>query len=534
MKQSGQSLQELCNLAVAGRLSRRDFMTRAGALGVSVLAAQQLLADTAAAQTPNIGGLLRVGSPGGATTDSLDPATITDATAQLVSRGLLRNTLLGSDANSRLVPELAESWDVSSDVATWTFNLRRGAEFHNGKSLTAEDVVESLNHHRGAGSESAAKALLEQVDEIRADGKDKVVVVLKDGNADFGVIMSDYHLTIQPAGTANFEEGVGTGPYILEDWEPGVRMQGRRNPNYFLEGKPHFDEVHVIVINDVTARTNALQTGEIDFMSRCERKTAHLLERNPNVQVFQTNGTKHYTIPMHVDVAPFDNVDVRLALKYGINRQALVDTVLLGYGAVGNDHPIAPSVPFYADLPQWEYDPDMARFHLKKAGYDRLQVALSTSDAAFAGAVDAAVLYQEQASKANIDINVVREPSDGYWDNVWLVKPWCFCFWSGRQTVDWMFSTAYTDPASTPWNDTRWNNDRFNRLLVAARKELDENKRRDMYAEMQMLCRDDGGTVVPLFAADVQAAHADLRHGPVIGADWEMDGMKVAERWWWA
>ena len=534
MKHSESPLQALCAQTVAGRLSRRAFMTRAAALGITAAAAQHLLTETAAAQTPKIGGLLRVGSPG-STTDSLDPATLTDAMTQLSSQGLLRNTLVGNDESSRLIPELAESWEVSRDAATWMFQLRRGVEFHNGKSLTAEDVIDSINHHRTEDSTSAAKSLLQQVQDIRADGKDKVIITLQDGNADFGFVMSDYHFTVQPAGTTDFEDGMGTGPYILENWEPGVDLSCTRNPNYFRTGKPHFDEVRILCINDVTARTNALQTGEIDFMPRCELKTVHLLERNRDLQVIQTNGTRHYTIPMHVDTPPFDNVDVRLALKYGIDREAVLRIILQGYGSVGNDHPIASSVPFHAaDLPQREYDPEQARFHLKRAGFDRLAVDLSVSDAAYAGAVDTAVLYQEQASKANIDINVVREPSDGYWDNVWLVKPWCFCFWSGRPTVDWMFTQAYADPAFTPWNDTRWNNPRFNELLIAARKELDEAKRRDMYYEMQTLCRDDGGTVVPLFASDLQAASAKLRHGETIAANWEFDGMKIAERWWWS
>ena len=528
------SLQQLCDLVVKGRLSRRDFMTRAIALGVSSLAAQQLLTETAAAQTPKIGGLLRIGSPGGSTTDSLDPATITDAVGQLTSFGLLRNTLVGIDVDSKPIPELAESWDVSDGGAKWVFKLRKGVEFHNGKSLGTEDVIESINSHRAEDSGSAAKSLLDQVEDVRADGKDTVVFTLKDGNADFGFILSDYHLTIQPAGTTNLDDGVGTGPYVLESWEPGVRAEAKRNPNYFREGKPHFDEVHVLTINDVTARTNALQTAQVDVIARVELKTVHLLERNSDVQIIRTDGTRHYTLPMHVDTAPFDNIDVRLALKHGMNRQVMVDTILRGYGSVGNDHPIASSMPFYAKLPQREYDPDKARFHLKKAGYDRLSVDLSTSDAAFAGAVDMAVLYQEQATGANIDINVVREPQDGYWDNVWLQKPWCFCFWSGRPTVDWMFSTAYADPANTPWNDTRWDNARFNELLVLARKELDETKRAAMYEEMQLICRDDGGTLVPLFASDLGAANVNLRHGPKVGASWEFDGHKIAERWWWA
>lgn len=526
-----QLLQKMCDQISKGHLSRRDFMVRATALGVSGFVVQQMLADTAAAQTPKIGGLLRVGAPGASTDDSLDPATLDD-TFDILPCFLLRNNLVDIDEYSRPVPGLAESWDVSADVATWTFNLRRGIEFHNGKTMDATDVIESMNHHRGDDSTSSAKVLFNQVAELRADGKDKVIFELKDGNADFPVVLSSYQLLVVPAGTTNFDDGIGTGPYILESWDPGVRMECRRNPNYFREGKPHFDEVHVLGINDVTARTNALQTGEIDIMSRCELKTVHLLERNPDLQVFQVSGTKHYTAPMHVDAAPFDDLDVRTALKYGIDRQAMLDTILAGYGSLGNDHPIASSMRFYAKLPQTEYDPDKARFHLKQAGYERLPVTLAAADAAFAGAVDMAVLYQEQAAKANIDINVERVPSDGYWDNVWLKKPWCTAFWSGRPTEDLMFSSAYA--AGAAWNDTRWTNPRFNELLLAARKELDDNRRGDMYAEMQMLCREDGGALIPVFANDVQAAHADLRHGSQIGSNLELDGAKVAERWWWA
>ena len=530
-----QSLQTLCNLAVAGRLSRRDFMIRSAALGVSAFAAQQLLAKTAAAQTPKIGGLLRVGSPAASTDDSLDPATLDDTFDILSCFGLLRNNLVDINEYHQPEPGLAESWEASADVATWTFKLRQGVEFHNGKTMTAEDVVDSLNYHRGEESESSAKNLVDQVEEIRADGKNTVVFQLKDGNADFPVVLASYQLLIFPSGTrgAEFDKGIGTGPYMLQHWDPGVRMEGVRNPNYFRSGKPHFDEVHVIGINDVIARTGALQTGEIDIMSRCDVKTVHLLERHPDVQVFQVTGTKHYTAPMHVDKAPFDNVHVRQAIKYGIDRQAVLDTILLGYGSLGNDHPIAPSMRFYNDnLPQTAYDPDKARFHLKQAGMSSLDVDFAVADAAFAGAVDTAVLFQEHAAKAGININVDRVSEDGYWNDIWLVRPWCMCFWAGRPTEDLMFSSAYE--AGADWNDTRWANPRFNQLLVAARKELDEDKRRDMYHEMQMLCRDDGGAIVFSFAADVQAANAKLHKPEQVAANWEFDGHKVAERWWWA
>ncbi len=511
--------------------SRRDFLARTSAMGLTLAAAGMVVGREAWGQAPKKGGRLRLGLAGGSTTDSLDPATITDTMVLCLSMGQLRNCLVEIDAQSNPIPELAESWEPSADASVWRFNLRRGVEFHNGKSLEAEDVIASFNHHRGEDSKSAAKSLLKTVKSIKADGVNTVVFELTEGNAEFPFITSDYHLTIQPAG-ADLSQGIGTGGYILQDFEPGVRARTKRNPNYWKAGRAHFDDIEIIAIADVNARTNALKTGEIDVMNRSELKTVHLLKRTPGLQVLQTNGTKHYTLPMHMDVKPFDNNDVRLALKHAIDRAALLKTVLRGYGTVGNDHPIGRSQRYFArDLPQREYDPDKAKFHLKKAGLDRLKIQLSAADAAFEGAVDSAVLYKEHAAPAGIDIEVVREPQDGYWDNVWLKKPFCMCFWSGRPTSDWMFTTAYA--AGAPWNDSHFNHDQFNALLKAARAELEDDKRRQMYAEMQQIVRDEGGTIIPMFAADVFGASDKLRFGD-LAANGELDGGKIAERWWWA
>ena len=157
-------------------------------------------------------------------------------------------------------------------------------------------------------------------------------------------------------------------------------------------------------------------------------------------------------------------------------------------------------------------------------------MAARLADTAFEGAVDAAVLYREHAKAAGIDIKVVREPNDGYWSNVWLKKSWVGSYWGGRPTEDWVFSQIYSSGAD--WNESRWENERFNKLLVEARGELDSAKRRVLYVEMQRLVRDEGGSVIPLFMAYTHAASIDIGLPDQLANNWELDGHKNAERWW--
>lgn len=509
-------------------MSRRTFAQGAAATGL-VLG----LAPRSIAAAPKKGGLFRLGVSGGSVSASLDPATYGTSTTQI---GMLAvcNSLCEVDHTGNVVPELAESWETSPDARVWTFRLRKGIEFHNGKPLTAEDVVASYNHHRGEDTKSGAKTILSGVKDIRTDDPYTVVFELESGNADFPFVTTDYHLLVFPSdeGRIDWRSGVGTGGYRLVEFEPGIRMVLKRHPDYWKENRAHFDDVQMININDSTARTNALAAGDVDAINNVDVKTVHLLKRRPGVEIDEVTGTQHYTMPMFTDVAPFEDVNVRLALKYAIDRQALVDTVLSGYGRVGNDSPITPANRFFNDeMEQRTYDPDRAKHHLKKAGHDTLTVDLHASDAAFTGAVDTAVLFQEHAAKANITVNVIQEPQDGYWSNVWLKKPFVMSYWNGRPTEDAMFSLAYA--AEAPWNDAHWKNERFNELLVAARAELNEDKRREMYYEMQEIVKDDGGTIIPMYASYVYAHSDRVAHGP-LAANRALDGWKAIERWWMA
>ena len=475
-----------------------------------------------------------MGLNGANTSDSWDGRTHSDAFMINCGHGCVFDCLTEVGPDGQLRGELAESWEASADAKTWTFKLRQGVTFHNGKSFGADDVLESLAMHTAEGAKSAAEPIVSAIAEMTKLGDYEVQFVLNDGNADFPFLLSDYHLIMFPAGQVDeaIAKGIGTGLYRVESFDPGVRFVGKRVDSHYKDGSAGwFDEIEYIAINDASARSNALMTGQVDAINRIEFKTEALMRANPNVTIFEVTGNQHYTLPMLSTVAPFDDLNVRLALKHSVNRQELVDKILQGHGKVGNDHPIGPANQYYAeDLPQLEIDIDKAKFHMKEAGLSTLKVDLNVSDAAFNGAIDTAQLYQASAKAAGIEINVVQEPADGYWSNVWLKKPWCASYYSGRATEDWMFATAYE--AGVPWNESQWDDPRFQELLFQGRKELDSAKRRVIYHEMQEILSTRGATVIPMYANYVDAASSKLAHGPDIGNNFQMDGSRMAERWW--
>lgn len=511
--------------------TRRTVLSGLAGAGLAAGTPGLLGMGQALAATPQRGGHYRVGIHEGNTTDSLDPLK-TNGVCMIQLNHTIRNYLTEIAADNTVIPELAESWDVSDDATTWVFDIRQGVEFHNGKMLTARDVVDSLNYHLREGSESPAKPLLAGVTSIAEDGEMRVRIDLSEGNADLPYILTDYHFVILPSdGEGGLDtSGVGTGGYVLKSFKPGERMEMERNPNYFKPDRAHFDQVTFLVINDSNARTSALLTGEIDVDSQVDAKTLAFLQRDDRVMIDNVPSGAHGTIPMHVDKAPFDNVDVRLALKHAIDRQDIVDKVMGGAAVVGNDHPIGPSMPYHADLAQRAYDPDKARFHLKKAGMEGLSVSLSASDAAFPGALDMAALFQASAKTAGIDIRITRKAADGYWSDVWLKDPFCVASWGARPTPHIMFSLAYM--GGSDWNESKWDNARFNALLGQAKSELDDGKRGALYAEMMQLCRDDGGTIVPFFTNRVSTRGKTVRHPGQISGNWQLDGARSAERWW--
>lgn len=515
-----------------GRISRREFMGRtlAASAGASL---GGLLPAMALAEEPKKGGYARFGMSDASQQDSANPATWPASFTETVFNGSMCNNLTEITPEGKIVGDLAESFEPADNAKKWIFKIRKGVTFHNGKPLTMEDIIQSYQYHMAPDSTSGARSVLGQVESIAADGPDTIVFTLKFGSADFPFITADYHLAIMQAkegGGINWEQMIGTGAFILENFEPGVSAKMTRNPNYHKNNKPYFDEVEFIGINDWTARLNALTTGEVDVIGDLDLRNIPLIERNPDLTVDRVGALRHWTFDMDTSVAPYNDPNVRMALKYAMDRDEIVKKVFLGEAKKGNDNPVAEIVPFYANpAPQHDYDIEKAKDYLKKAGLTSLTADLSCADGAFPGAMEAAALYKEQAAKAGITINIIREAEDGYWDNVWLKKPFNASDWYGRPTCDWVLSVGYA--ADAAYNNTHWKNDRFNELLVSARAETDQAKRAQQYAEMQQILHDDGGVITVGFANYTYARSKKIGTGAIGGA-LPSDNLRMAERWW--
>jgi peptide/nickel transport system substrate-binding protein len=520
-------LKYLSRRAATGLLTRREFVGRAGALGLSAVAATTMLSSAVRAAGPQKGGTFRMGLQGGSTTDSMDPALATNTVAVALIR-MWGEPLVELTDDGGLEGKVAESFEASADAKTWTFTVRQGITFSNGQEVTAADVAATLDRHSGEDTKSGALGLLRDIKDVRVDGRN-VVIELNNANADLPYLMSDYHLIIQPNGGKDAPDAaIGTGPYVMKSIDMGVRFVCEKNPNYWGD-LGNAETIELVVINDNTARVAALQSGQVDLIDRVPPRTAGLVARAPGVTVASTAGPGHYVFISHVNTAPFDNPDLMMALKYGINRQEMVDKILFGYGTVGNDTPINAAYPMFTEMEQREYDPEKAAHFFKKSGHDG-SVLLRTSDNSFPGAPDAAALFQQSLAGAGIELEIKREPNDGYWSEVWNNKPFCTSYWGGRPTQDQMFTTAYLSTAD--WNDTRYKNEQFDQLLIAARAELDLAKRTQMYADMSTMVRDGGGLICPMFN-DFIDAYTETVGGWVEGvAGFSMMNGYAAQRMW--
>ena len=491
-----------------GKMTRREFVGRTTAMGLSAGLAGALFSKAALAEEPKKGGVLRLGITGGESTQTLDPALSASPNPYMILN-TWGETLVSVDPSGALDMRLAEEVSSNADATEWKFKIRAGVEFHGGGTVTAEDVVATLKRHTDENSQSGALGIVQGISEMSAEG-DMVTLKMVSANADLPFLIADYHLNIQPGGGVdNPAAGIGTGAYKVVSNEPGVITTFERFANYWDSSRGHADAVEILTINDDTARTAAIQSGQVHLINRVDPKIVALVAGDQNVVIERAAGPGHYVFIMHCDKAPFDNNDLRMALKMAINRGEMVEKILGGFGSPGNDFPINAAYPLFDDsIPQREYDAAAAAEYYKKSGHDGSPIILRAAPGAFPGAVDAANLFAASANAAGIPLQIKLEPDDGYWSNVWNVEPFCASYWGGRPVQDQMYTTAYLSTAE--WNDTKFKNAKFDELLLAAKGELDQAKRKGIYSEMAHILRDEGGLILPMFNDWVEGRRAEV------------------------
>lgn len=494
----------------AGEINRRRFIMSALGAGVTMPTAMSL-ASRAEARVPKQGGRLRYGTGFGSVTDSLDPGFAANqmTVAMAFARG---NCLVEISRKGELIPELARCFEVSGDGRRWEFELRRGVTFHDGKPLTAEDVAATLRHH--ARGPSTAANLLDEVSGLRAEDAHRIVIDLAAPNFEFAWRLADHRLIVLPA-----EDGAvdpfgpnGTGGYVQTGFEPGRRATFRRNPDYWKAGAAHFDEVEIVALPDTGLRQNAVMTGDVDVIDDVDPRAAALLGRVPTLEILEVEGGQHYALPMRLDVAPFDNPDLRRALKHAIRRDDMVERVLLGHGSAGFDVPVRN----VAGLSSCPFDPDQAAFYYRRSGHSG-PVRLAVNRVAFPGAVEAAKLVAASAREAGILVEVSEGASEG----------WAAARGSERPSRDWM-------AAMTPGDGAAARNAGFDALVRAARGEADAGHRHALFGDAFALTQQHGGHIVALWANDIHAHNRRLAHEPAVGTDRCGDGGRIAERWWYS
>jgi peptide/nickel transport system substrate-binding protein len=482
-------------------LTRRQLMAEAARLGVALPFAVSVLAatGTARAADPTPGGQLRIGFKTGTANDTADPAKSYHAGDHARMRQLY-NTLTGTGPDLVPRPELAERWEADESGQRWKFFLRKDVQFHDGRPLRAADAVYSLRRLLDPAVASPYRSLVAPVvdaDAISADGDSTVLINLKAPYADLPSLLANYNVGIVPENFTAFDHAVGTGPFKLKEFKPGISTTLVRNENYWKKGLPYLDGLELRVVADPVARVNGLLSGELDMVEALDAKSVDLVNNSPNAAAFRSPSGYHVPIVMEIDQPPFDKPEVRAALKLLIDRERVLKLVYNGLGQVGNDQPIAPVYPFYcSDLPQRQRDVAKAKELLAKAGASDLSVELHCSDAV-PGGVALATLYSQMAAEGGVTVKVIRDPSDGYWKSIWLKVPFSVSGWNMRATADIMLSLVYESGAT--WNETHWKNPEFDKLLADGRQTLDAAKRKDIYCQAQRLISDDGGVIVPVF-----------------------------------
>ena len=489
--------------------SRRDVLR--GALAGGVILASGALSAACGGSSPSAsatpgggsrprrGGNLRVGILGGSTSDTLD------AHKEVVQPDAIRimalyNPLVRLDNKAQVVNDLAEELRPNADATIWTIRLKHGITFHNGKDLTADDVIFTFRRIASPKAPLDGATGLAPVDlgGLKALDALTVQVPMTTPYASFPEQMSAaYNFGIVPVGY-NPARPVGTGPFMYHSFTPGQLSVFVRNPHYFKPGHPYLDQLTIIDYSDDTAAFNALQSGQLDVYSQATLTLVNQVKGSSTLKSLVSLPGQWTPFTMRVDTPPFNDVRVRQAFRLIVNRPELIDLSLAGYGSVGNDV-FSQWDPCYARNLHRQQDISQAKFLLKQAGHSNLAVQLVTADFA-TGVVQAAQVFAQQAKAAGVTVSVKQVPTGVFYGPNYLHWPFAQDFWAYSP---YLSQVAQGSLSKSPFNETHWNDPAYVALYNQANATIDPAQRCKIIGQMQMADFEHGGYIIASYNKQV-------------------------------
>jgi peptide/nickel transport system substrate-binding protein len=451
--------------------------------------------STAASSTgggpPVRGGTLRAAFVGGGTAETLNPyIAVTPIDESRIQN--LYDPLVLTNADLTNSPGLALEWNANADATEYEVKLRPGVEFHNGKTFGADDLIYSIRlMAKPANFASVPFVQGINLNDLRKINETTVKIPLLYPDADLAANFVYYNTWIVQDGETDFTNPVGTGPFMFTSFKPGTQSIFKRNPNYWVTGKPYVDTLQITTIDDDTARLDALLSGQIDLMAQLAGAQAKAHQSAGDITVLVAKSPQPLMFYMDTTQKPFTDNNVRLAMKLIADRPALVASAISGYGIVGNDI-VGKGLPFYDNsLPQRVQDIEQAKSLLKTAGQENLTVTLMTSPI-ISGFVEAATLLAEQAKSAGVNIQLKQVPVSAYWNPQLLYLKMAFAEtqWPMLSLKYWYLQTM---SSKASYNETHWNDPAWNALLFKAIGELDQTKAQDYWNQVQEIEYDRGG-----------------------------------------
>lgn len=473
-------------------LCRRQVLQGIGATVGVALASGSI--SEAFADTPRRGGTLKMAwssSP-----RMLDPALTVQGDEYMLTANIFDN-LTRIDENLQPQPQLATKWE-NQEAREWTFTLREGVRFHHGRIFTSEDVVFTFQRILDPATASPGRSIFTMIDRVEAVGPLTVRFVLNQPFADFPISVGGTFARILPAdrpeniGTAPS----GTGPFQLAEFQPGDRTVLTRFADYWDTGKPYLDELWQVNLPQAAPQVASLSGGDTHMIFEAPAAFIRTLEALPDISVVRVLSPAYQYVVMQADQKPFDDEKVRLALKFAVDRQALVRTVWLNNAIPSVDHPVATISPFFSDVSNpHPYDPAKAKALLAEAGYaEGIDLEFWTSNERL-GLQELGVGIQQMMAPAGIRVKLQTVTWSIFTSTVYKKKPFYANNLFGRATIDESLYAFFHSASS--YNEGNLKLPALDRLLEEGRSEVDLEKRKKSYAEAQQLIHDQGYVIVP-------------------------------------